>query len=99
MKFKVHAEGIALEAKVRTKLWHRLEVQAVGAVVLTRNGDVLAVEHLRIALHAPRQRLHESEVLVVEEFVALYVAAQHARIAGKIYSLREFEPSPMTSDE
>ena len=64
MKFKVHAEGIALEAKVRTKLWHRLEVQAEVAVVLTRHGDVLAVEHLRIALHAPRQRLDERVVRV-----------------------------------
>ena len=53
MKFKIHAEGIALEAKVRVKLWHRLEVQAQCAVVLTGNRDVLAVEHARIALHAP----------------------------------------------
>ena len=53
MKFKVHAESIALEAKVRVKLWHRLEVQAQCAVVLTRHGDVLAVENARIALHAP----------------------------------------------
>ena len=54
MKFKVHAEGVALDAMVRTKLWHRLEVQAEVAIVLTRYGDVLAVEHLWIALHAPR---------------------------------------------
>ena len=77
----VNSEGITLQAEVLADL-HRLEVQAVGAVVLTRHGDVLAVEHLRVALHAPRQRFHEGEVLVVEVFVALHVAAQHALTRG-----------------
>ena len=81
MKFKVHAEGIALEAKVRTKLWHRLEVQAEVAIVLTRYGDVLAVKHLRIALHAPRQRLDEGEVILVAELLAEHVATEHTGIA------------------
>ena len=67
MKFKVHAEGIALEAKVRIKLWHRFEVQAEVAVVLKGDRDVLAVEHLRIALHAPRQRLDERVVRIAVE--------------------------------
>ena len=70
MKFKVHAEGIALEAKVRTKLWHRLEVQAGVAIVLTRNGDVLALVKARVALHGPRQRLDERVVrIAAAEFV------------------------------
>ena len=60
MKFTIHSESIALEAKVRVKLWHRLEVQAQCAVVLTGNRDILAVENARIALHALGQRLDES---------------------------------------
>ena len=74
MKFKVHAEGIALDAETSTRL-QGFEVQAQRAVVLTSDRDVLAVEHLRIALHAPRQRLHEGEVLVVAELLTLHVAA------------------------
>ena len=62
-----------LQAEALARL-QRLEVQTIGAVVLTRHGDVLAVEHLRIAFRAPRLRLHERKVLVVEEIVALHVA-------------------------
>ena len=83
MKFKVHAESIALEAKVRVKLWHRLEVQAQCAVVLTRHGDVLAVEHARIALHAPGQRLDECVMRIAREELidgALLVELQKALI-------------------
>ena len=83
MKFKIHAESIALEAKVRVKLWHRLEVQAQCTVVLTGNRDVLAVEHARIALHAPGQRLDESIMRIArEELVdgALLVELQNALI-------------------
>ena len=83
MKFKVHAESIALEAKVRVKLWHLLEVQAQCAVVLTRHGDVLAVEHARIALHAPGQRLDESVMRIAREELidgALLVELQNALI-------------------
>ena len=83
MKFKIHAEGIALEAKVRVKLWHLLEVQAQCAVVLTGNRDVLAVEHARIALHAPGQRLDESIMRIArEELVdgALLIELQNALI-------------------
>lgn len=83
MKFKVHAEGVALEAKVRVKLWHRLEVQAQCAVVLAGNRDVLAVEHARIALHAPGQRLDESVMRIAREELidgALLVELQNALI-------------------
>ena len=51
MKFTIHSEGIALDAETIIDL-QRFEVQAQCAVVLTRHGDVLAVEHLRVALHA-----------------------------------------------
>ena len=83
MKFKVHAESIALEAKVRVKLWHLLEVQSQCAVVLTGNRDVLAVEHARIALHAPGQRLDESVMRIAREELidgALLVELQNALI-------------------
>ena len=59
MKFTIDPEGIALDAETIIDL-QRFEVQSVGAVVLTRHGDVLAVEHARIALHAPGQRLYNS---------------------------------------
>ena len=83
MKFKVHTEGVALEAQVRAKLWHRFEVQSVGAVVLTRHGDVLAVEHLRIAPGVPGYRLDECVVRVAgEELIdgALLIELQNALI-------------------
>ena len=84
MKFKIHAEGVALEAKVRVKLWHLLEVQAQCAVVLTGNRDVLAAEERRVALVGLQgQRLGEREVSVAAEKLVddgVRVAAQHARI-------------------
>ena len=53
MKFTIDPEGIALDAETIIDL-QRFEVQSEVAVVLTGNRDVLAVEHARVALHAPR---------------------------------------------
>ena len=63
MKFTIDPEGIALDAETIIDL-QRFEVQSVGAVVLTRHGDVLAVEHARVALHAPGQRLDECVIRI-----------------------------------
>ena len=82
MKFTIHSEGIALDAETIIDL-QRLEVQAQCAVVLTGNRDVLAVEHARIALHAPGQRLDECVVRVAREELidgALLVELQNALI-------------------
>ena len=78
-EFVIHAEGIALQAEIVAHL-HRFEVRSEVAVVLSGYGDVAAVIDARVALHAPRQRLHEGEVLVVEELLTLHVAAQYALI-------------------
>ena len=78
-EFVIHAEGIALQGEIVAHL-HRLEVRSEVAVVLSGYRDVAAVIDARVALHAPRQRLHEGEVLVVEELVNLHVAAQYALI-------------------
>ena len=75
-----HSEGKALHAEAFACL-QRFEIQAVGAVVLTSDGDVLTVEHARVALHGPGQRLREGEVVVVEEVLADDVATQHALVA------------------
>ena len=82
MKFTIHSEGIALDAEIIIDL-QRFEVQSVGAVVLTGNRDVLAVEHARIALHAPRQRLDECVMRIAREELidgALLVELQKALI-------------------
>ena len=63
MKFTIDPEGIALDAETIIDL-QRFEVRSEVAVVLTGNRDVLAVEHARIALHAPGQRLDECVVRV-----------------------------------
>ena len=82
MKFTIDPEGIALDAETIIDL-QRFEVQSVGAVVLTRHGDVLAVEHLWIALHAPGQRLDECIMRVAREELidgALLIELQNAQI-------------------
>ena len=77
--FVVHIERIAFEVEAFAGL-QRLEVQTVGAVVLTGDRDVLAVEHTRVALRAPGLRLDEREVFLVAEIFAEHVATEHARV-------------------
>ena len=79
----VHAEAITVDAEVPVNL-QGLEVQSEVAVVLKGRGDELAVEHLRVAFHAPGQRLREGEVRIAAEEVVddgVRVAAQNALIA------------------
>ena len=73
MKFTIDPEGIALDTETIIDL-QRFEVQSVGAVVLTRHGDVLAVEHARVAPGVPGYRLHKREVFVPAKLLALHVA-------------------------
>ena len=81
-KFVVNSECILLYREALARR-HRSEVRAVGAVVLTRNGNELAHVDARIALADGwcQTLLTEREVLVVMEILAHYVAAQHAQIA------------------
>ena len=81
-QFVGHAAGIVLHVESRARVY-RSEVRAVGAVVLTRNGNVLAHVDARIALADGwcQTLFTEREMLVVEEIVNLHVAAQHAQVA------------------
>ena len=80
MKFKVHTEGVALDAHIR---WQRAEVRLERAVWTTRNGDVLALVDARVALRRPGQHLNKGVVrIAAAEFVDVgtMIAAQHALI-------------------
>ena len=78
-QFEVDLEGIAIGAEVLVD-FHRLEVRAQRAIVLSGDRDVVAVEESRVALSAPGQGLDEGEVLVGAEFIIIDVTAQDAMI-------------------
>ena len=62
-KFVINSECKSLQTEMTARR-HRFEIRSQGAVLLTGDRDELAVEHARITLHAPRQRLDEGVVRV-----------------------------------
>ena len=83
IQFKVHSEGISLEAETLTGL-HRFEVRPQAAVAAAGNGEVPSVEHTRIALaRLLRYCLDERVVsIAAQEFIdiGIRVATQNALI-------------------
>ena len=87
MKFQVNPEGITLQTEMTARR-HRFEIRSQGAALLTGDRDELAIEHARIALHAPRPRLDERVVRIGGEIlihVALRIQAQHALIVLTLF--------------
>ena len=78
-QFVAHSDGIAVNREVMAHLY-RAEVQAQRTIVTAGDGDVLACEDARVALHGPGQRLDERVVLIVAEVVNVHLAAQDAGV-------------------
>ena len=79
-KFVVNSEGILLYREALARR-HRSEVRAEFSVILAGNRDILAVEHMQIALCTLlRLGLDEREVLLVTEFLTNLVTSQYSLI-------------------
>ena len=81
-QFVAHADGVTLDAEIPIHLY-RTEIQAQRAIVAAGDRDVLAAEHVGVALRAPGQRLDERVVGIAAAevlYLGILIAAQHALI-------------------
>lgn len=76
MKFTVHVEGIVLQVESFVD-GHWFEVRSECAVVPSCHGDILTVEHFRIAFRLPGDGLRERIVRIArEELVGVALAVE-----------------------
>ena len=86
-QFVSHTGSILRDGEISTHL-HRLKVRSIRAVIPASDCNIIALVNVRIPFASRRrQRLDESEVIVVVEFFTFHIATENTWVALTSFSI------------